>query len=335
MIDHDWSRHPAVVVWEMTRACRLACRHCRAVSRPWRDAGELAGSEVDRLLDQIAEAEPFLVILTGGDPSRREDLWDVMEGARARGLRVAFSPSATPDLLALDLDRLRELGICRVSLSLDGATPESHNRFRGVARAWSWTMEAAARLRRAGVGLQINSTVTASTIGEFDHLAAVVESLDPQGWTLFLVVPTGRAQMEELPRAEDVERLFEKLLELSRRVRFEIRTTEGPHYRRLLAQQGEDVARATNDGKGFVFISHTGEVCPSGFLPLAGGNVRERPLLEIYRDSELFRRLRNPSLLEGRCGRCPFAALCGGSRARAYALTGNYLAEDPLCPYEP
>ena len=287
------------------------------------------------MLDQVAEARPQLLILTGGDPSRRDDLFEVMDGARARGLRVAFSPSATPDLLKLDFGVLRDLGVCRVSLSLDGATPVAHNTFRGVKRAWSWTMEAAAKLRWAGVGLQINSTVTASTIAQFDHLAAVVESLSPAGWTLFLVVPTGRAGMNELPSAEDVERLFEKLLEMSRRVGFEIRTTEGPHYRRLLAQRGVTPTRCTNDGKGFVFVSHTGEVCPSGFLPVSGGNVRSRPLLTIYRDAPLFRRLREPALLEGRCGRCPFNSICGGSRARAFSTTGNYLAEDPLCNFEP
>ncbi|MCX7869338.1 MAG: radical SAM protein, partial [Terrimicrobiaceae bacterium] len=320
----DWSLHPAVIVWEMTRACRLACRHCRAESRSARDPRELVGAEMEALLDQVEEARPQLLILTGGDPSRREDLLEAVAGARARGLRVAFSPSATPDLLDLDFGKLRELGVCRVSLSLDGATAAAHNSFRGVARAWAWTMEAAAKLRRAGLGLQINSTVTASTIAQFDDLAAVVESLAPAGWTLFLVVPTGRAGMNELPAAEDVERLFEKLVEMSRRVSFEIRTTEGPHYRRLLAQRGEAPPPAVNDGKGFVFVSHVGEVCPSGFLPVSGGNVRTRPLLEIYREAPLFQRLREPSLLQGRCGRCPFKAVCGGSRARAFATTGNY-----------
>ena len=331
----DWSQYPAVVVWEMTRACRLVCRHCRAESRSQSDALELAGAEVAMVLDQVAEARPQLLILTGGDPSRRGDLMEVIAGARGRGLRVALSPSATPDFLRLDFDELVGMGICRVSLSLDGATPADHNGFRGVARAWSWTMKAAARLQQAGLGLQINSTVTASTIRQFDHLAEVVESLNPAGWTLFLVVPTGRAQRAELPAAEEVEELFEKLVKMSRRVKFEIRTTEGPHYRRLLMQRGEIPSRATNDGKGFVFISHRGDVCPSGFLPISGGNVRERPLLSIYREAELFQRLRDSALLEGRCGRCPYNQVCGGSRARAYATTGNYLAEDPLCCFQP
>jgi radical SAM protein with 4Fe4S-binding SPASM domain len=194
--------------------------------------------------------------------------------------------------------------------------------------------------REAGLEFQINSTITAGTIGEFDALAELVRSFRPAGWTIFLLVPTGRGAAEALPAPQDVERLFEKLCALSREVNFPISTTEGQHFRRVLLQdaaaQGRSV-RVSNisDAKGFVFVSHTGEVCPSGFLPLSGGNVRDRRLIDIYQTAPLFRSLRNPDALRGKCGRCEYRAVCGGSRARAFALTGDPFAEEPLCPYQP
>jgi AdoMet-dependent heme synthase len=330
-----FNERPMVVVWEMTRACRLACRHCRAEARPARDPRELSTEEGRGLIADIAEAAPRLLILTGGDPSRRDDLLGMVEEATARGLRVAFSPSATPDLLALDFGELKRAGVWRVSLSLDGATRSAHNAFRGVSRAWDWTMQAVERLHAEGIPFQINSSITASNIGSFDAMAHMVESLHPAGWTIFLVVPTGRAGMADLPGAADVEVMFEKLLEMSKRVDFEIRTTEGQHYRRLLAQRGAAQAAPTNGAKGFIFVSHIGDICPSGFLPVVGGNVRRDNLLASYREAPEFVALRNPANLRGKCGRCPFNRLCGGSRARAYASTGDLFAEDPLCSFQP
>ena len=300
-----------------------------------RDPRELSSKEGRALLAQVAEADPRLLILTGGDPSRRDDVMEMIREAAGRGLRVAFSPGATPDLLALDFSELKEAGVWRVSLSLDGATAADHNAFRGVSRAWDWTMRAVEKLHAAGIPFQINSSITASNIASFDALACTVESLHPAGWTIFLVVPTGRAGVSDLPAAGDVETLFEKLLELSKRVDFEIRTTEGQHYRRLLARQGADQAAPTNGARGFVFVSHTGDICPSGFLPVVGGNVRRDSLLATYRNAPEFVALRDSSNLQGKCGRCPFNRICGGSRARAYATTGNLFAEDPLCSYQP
>jgi radical SAM protein with 4Fe4S-binding SPASM domain len=329
---------PAVIVWEMTRACRLACRHCRAVATSEAHPSQLATSEGYRLIDQVAQARPQLLILTGGDPSRRPDLMEMIGYASAKGLRVALSPSATPDFLMLDFRELREAGVRRVSLSLDGATEEAHNAFRGVKRAWRWTMDAAHKLREAGLAFQINSTITSANLSSFDELASVVEGMEPAGWTIFLVVPTGRAGKDLLPDPAEVEVLFGKLVEMSRRVRFEIRTTEGQHYRRVLLQSGalpSEIPAPVNDGKGFLFLSHIGEICPSGFLPLVAGNVRTHNVLATYRHSPVFTRLRNPQNLKGKCGRCAYQALCGGSRARAFGLTGDPFAEDPLCAYQP
>ncbi len=329
---------PSVVIWEMTRACRLACEHCRAISRRSPDPTELSADESLELIDHIAQAEPQLLIFTGGDPCRRKDLIDLITYASAKGLRVGLSPGATPDFLVLDIDRLREAGVSRVSLSLDGATEESHNSFRGVTKAWRWTMQAVEKLNAAGLPFQIHSTITSKTLGEFDALAKMVESLNPAGWTIFMVVPTGRADMAMLPQPAEVEQLFSKLVEISRRVPFAIRTTEGQHYRRVLAQNGTatgELPAAVNDAKGLLFISHTGEIYPSGFLPLSEGNVRNQNLLCTYRNAPLFQRLRDPQFLKGKCGRCSYNRLCGGSRARAYAVTGDPFAEEPLCIYQP
>lgn len=333
-----YADRPAVVVWETTRACRLACRHCRAEAQREAHPAQLSLLEGYKLLDQIADVDPDLLILTGGDPARRKDLLRLIRHASRLGLRVALSPSATPDLLALDFSELREAGVRRVSLSLDGATAETHNAFRGVSKAWDWTMRAAEAFRLAGIPFQINTTITGRNLSEFDALTEIVTGMQPAGWTIFLVVPTGRAEEEPLPSPTEVETLFTKLRALSLSVPFAIRTTEGQHYRRVLAQRsrcGESLPPPINDGKGFVFVSHTGDICPSGFLPLAAGNIKRRSLGSVYREAPLFRELRDPSLLRGKCGRCEFKSLCGGSRARAYAVTGDYLAEEPLCIYQP
>lgn len=336
---HD---RPVVVIWEMTRACRLACKHCRAVAQRRRDPNELSTLEAMALIEQVAAAEPQFFILTGGDPSRREDFLELAGYASERGLRVAMSPGATPDFLKMDLDAVRSAGVRRLSFSLDGATERTHNHFRGVGRAWEWTMRGMLAAREAGLPFQINSTITAETLGDFEDLAVLVRELQPAAWTIFLLVPTGRGRALAAPTAEQVERLFERLCELSRQVPFPISTTEGPHYRRVLLQNAATRSdrkkvrvSSVNDGRGFVFISYTGEVCPSGFLPLGAGNVRQSPLLSIYREAPLFQALRDPDALKGKCGRCEYREVCGGSRARAYAWTGDPFAEEPLCLYQP
>lgn len=342
MISQCFDDRPVVVVWEMTRACRLACVHCRAEARTQRDPAELTTEEGRGLIEQVAAIEPWCFILSGGDPSRRDDLVELIEYAAGRGVRVALSPGATPDFLKISTSVLRGAGVRRLSFSLDGATEESHNCFRGVSRAWAWTMRGIAQAREAGLPFQINTTVTAKTLREFDDLGRLVESLAPAAWTIFLLVPTGRGQTQSLPAAAAVESLFERLCDLSRRVSFPISTTEGPHFRRVVLQNaakapGGPVPRVSgvSDARGFVFISHRGEVLPSGFLPLVAGSIREHSLIEIYRNAPLFRKLRDPGALKGKCGRCEYRKVCGGSRARAFAMTGDPFAEEPLCLYQP
>jgi radical SAM protein with 4Fe4S-binding SPASM domain len=337
----DYHDRPFIVIWEVTRACSLACRHCRAEASPRRHPLELTTAEACRVIEQVARCRPALFVLTGGDPIRRPDLRTLVRHATGRGLRVSLSPSATPEFAATDLDALKAAGVERLSLSLDGASEATHDRFRGVPGTWRWTMEAIANAALAGIPIQINTTFTRQNRGEFDGFVRLLDEIRPVLWSVFQLVPTGRGSVEDMLTAEQMEELFERLARLSRAAPYDIKTTEGQHYRRVLLQHpgarpaGRRAPPGINDGKGFVFVSHVGNIQPSGFLPLTAGNVRQDELLEVYRHSPLFRELRNPSLLRGKCGRCEFKTLCGGSRARAFALTGDHLGEEPLCVYQP
>lgn len=341
MTSFDFDNGPFIVIWEVTRACSLACRHCRAAANPSRHPLELNTDESFRFIEQVERCRPKLFVITGGDPIRRLNLETLVRYATDRSLRVSLSPSATPEFARLDLSEFREAGVERISLSLDGASRETHDRFRGVPGTWNWTMEAIANAALAGIPVQINTTFTRQNISEFDQFVRLLDEIRPVLWSVFQLVPTGRGRVEDLLTAEEMEGLFERLAWLSLKATYDIKTTEGQHYRRVVLQQNgvrNASSRAPlgiNDGKGFVFVSHIGNIQPSGFLPLTAGNVRKDELLDVYRGSPLFRELRNPSLLKGKCSRCEFRSICGGSRARAYAMTGDYLAEEPLCVYQP
>jgi radical SAM protein with 4Fe4S-binding SPASM domain len=339
---NPWAERPFIVIWEVTRACALACRHCRAEAIHRRDPRELDDTESLRFLDQVARAAPKVFVLTGGDPMMRPDLLEIIASATERGLHVSMSPSATPRFVKADLCRFRDVGLQRVSLSIDGACRETHDRFRGVPGTWDRTMEAIGAAIEAGIEVQINTTFTRQNLDEFEAFVRLLEDIQPSLWSVFQLVPTGRARAEDLLTGHQMEALFERLYALSQRVPFPIKTTEGQHYRRIALQQWKrnpHLPRPSllpvNDGNGFVFVSHTGDIQPSGFLPITAGNVREQELLTVYRDSPLFRQLREPALLKGKCRRCEFREICGGSRARAYAMTRDYLAEEPLCIYQP
>jgi radical SAM protein with 4Fe4S-binding SPASM domain len=341
MNSFDFNERPFLVIWEVTRACSLACRHCRAEAQPRRHPLELSTWEAFGLIEQIARTRPALFVLTGGDPIQRPDLKDLIYYAAQKGLRIGLTPSATPEFLRVDLRELKQMGVSRLALSVDGAERGTHDRFRGVKGTWDWTMEAIARARAAEIPLQINTTFTQQNLSEFDAFVRLMDAIQPVLWSVFQLVPMGRGQTTDLLSAEQMEWLFERLFHLSERVPYEIKTTEGPHYRRVALQRGgrrrlsQRAPLGINDGKGFVFISHLGEICPSGFLPLSAGNVRTHQLWEVYQQNPLFRALRDSRLLRGKCGRCEFKNVCGGSRARAYAMTGDYLAEEPLCIYQP
>lgn len=340
-IEESWDLNPLIVIWEVTRACALACRHCRAEAAPRRDPNELNLEEAERFIDQVARAKPGIFILTGGDPAYRRDLVHIIESASKKDLYVAMSPSATPRFLKADLKMLQQAGLRAISLSLDGPDKDSHDAFRGVRGTWEWTMQACRAVREAGINLQINTTISRWNIDRFEDFLPRIAELKPQTWSVFQLVPTGRAGAADMVTGEQMETLFNRLCEVEPSLGCKIKTTEGMHYRRVALQRWKrdgghrPIVGSTNDGKGFVFVSHTGDICPSGFLPLSAGNVRDEELLDVYRGSTLFHKLRDPSLLKGKCGRCEYKEICGGSRARAYATTGDYLAEEPLCIYQP
>ena len=330
-----------VVVWEITRACALACRHCRAEAIAKSDPLELNPRESELLIDQVARAKPEIFILTGGDPMYRRDLIHLIEYATRKGLNVAMSPSTTPRFLKADLAVFRSAGLRTVSLGLDGANLSSHDAFRGVNGAWDWTMQAYKSVRQAELTVRINTTLTRQNLHEFGAMARLVGKLQPASWTLFQVVPADSAKMHDTLTADQMERLFNQLYDLSQTASFTIETIEGQHYRRVALQRWckeggrKPGFNAINDGKGIVFVSHIGDIQPGGFLPITAGNVRINELLDIYASAPVFRELRDPALLKGKCGYCEFNNICGGSRARAYAMAGDYLAQEPLCNYQP
>jgi radical SAM protein len=344
---------PRLVYWEATQACALACVHCRAAAQPQRHPLELSTAEARTLLRQIADfgVDPLpQLVITGGDPLQRPDLFELIAYARELGLSVSITPAGTAALTAEVIGRLQQAGISSIALSLDGSTPEQHDAFRGVAGSFAWTRAGAQAVVDNGIPLQINTLVSSRTLEDIPAIYAQVRTWGLTRWALFFLIATGRGeQLAEVTPAQS-EQLLNWVGEIARdpATPFIIKTTEAHHYRRILVQKLRRRLAAASilatpagrgfgirDGNGIVFVSHTGQVFPSGFLPLSAGNVRRETLADIYRHSGLFRSLRDADQLQGKCGQCAFRTLCGGSRARAYAASGDPLASDPLCPYQP
>lgn len=353
---------PLLVIWETTRSCALACRHCRASALLGRDSGELSTDEGRALIDDVAGMGTPIMILSGGDPLQRPDLETLVAHGKSRGLRMGTIPAATETLTRERLVSLREAGLDQLALSLDGPTAERHDGFRRVTGSFARTLEAAGWARELGLPLQINTCFARWNLKDLEAMIALVRKLGAVFWEVFFLVPVGRGRELGGLEPQDFERVFERmaLLEAETDGALVVKLTEAPHYRRFLAhrrREGKGLARghgqghggaatqirggvrltpvAVNAGKGFAFVDHRGEIFPSGFLPLGAGSVRKEKLSEVYRKSPLFNALRQPLLLTGKCGRCPFAAVCSGSRARAYATTGDCFAPDPACAYEP
>ncbi len=346
-----FDRAPRRVYWELTRACDLACRHCRAEAIPCRDPRELSTAEGRRFLEALVEfGRPGAhVVLTGGDPLKRPDLWELIDYGVSLGLPLSLAPSATPALTRDVIRQLKSAGIEAMSLSLDGPTAKTHDSIRQVQGCFIRTMEAALDTVAAGIPLQINTLITAENMEDLPELHRLVGVIGAARWSLFFLIPVGRGRMLGQVTSAQCEEMLQWLYGMSKESPFVITTTEAPHYRRVALQRmrtemqdREEIRRSPirrgfgiRDGNGIMFVSHTGEVQPSGFLPLVAGNVRTASPVKIYRESPLFRQLREAEQFEGRCGRCEFREVCGGSRARAYATSGNPFGEDPLCPYEP
>ncbi len=337
-VSWDIDRQPVVVAWEVTRACQYRCTHCRADAHPHPDPNELSTLEARAVIDQLAAFQGSILVLTGGDPLQRKDLEELVAHAAGHGLRVALTPSATPRVTRERLTALKEAGLSQVALSLDSATAAGHDTMRGLKGSFRRTLDIMTMARELGYPLQVNSTITRHNAAQIDEMAEIVAGTGAVVWSVFFLVPTGRGQRANMLNAHQHEQALRRLAGLWGNVPFRIKATAAPSFRRVMVQTGHPVGPAAgfaNDGKGFMFISCTGDVCPSGFLPIVAGNVRETSPVAIYRDADLFVALRDPSRLTGRCGRCRFRAECGGSRARAYALTGDPLGEDPTCMYEP
>ncbi len=365
----DVNQRPFIVIWETTRACDLACVHCRAEAIPLRHPAELTTEEARALLDEVAAFGPPapIFVLTGGDPMKRPDLMELVAYGSKRRIPMGFSPSATPLLTPEVIADLRSAGLVTLSLSIDGASPSVHDAFRGVDGVFDRTMAAWQAARECGLKVQINTTVARINVEDLPRIAHRVRDFGVMTWSVFFLVPTGRGTALQQISAEECEDVMHFLCDVGTVVR--VKTTEGQHYRRVvleraalekrglsadalapgptyrrlraalepwpLGSHGRRSPLVVNAGQGFLFISHTGVVHPSGFLPNAAGNVRGQSLKAIYRDNILFKRLRDPGRLLGRCRACEFARVCGGSRSRAFAMTGNALAEDPLCGYVP
>ncbi len=338
---------PFIAIWETTQACDLVCKHCRAEARPERDDGELSTEEGRDLLASFARAEVPLVILTGGDPAKRPDLVELVRYGSSLGLSMGLTPSATPLVTIELLQKLKDAGLKRLAMSIDGLASESHDRFRGREGSFRRTLEILQAARRLGVPTQVNTTLHAGTIDRLEPMSVFLRNLGIDLWSVFTLVPTGRASESLMPDADAIEAAYKQLVRLSKRVPFAIKTTAGPHYRRIALQEkkatGSDVvvgargrqAMWVNEGRGFLFVSHRGDVYPSGFLPLACGNVRRTDPITIYRQHPTFRLLRDSDSLKGKCRSCSFRMVCGGARARAHAMTGDLMESDPLCTYLP
>jgi len=361
----NFDETPFLAIWEITQSCDLACKHCRAAAQPIAHPDELTNAEAKNLIDQIAEMHIPIFVFTGGDPLKRKDVFELIRYAADKGVQVAVTPSATPLLTREAMFKLKEAGLVRLGISLDGSTPEIHDTFRGLPGAWARTIQAIEWANEAGIPIQVHTTISRHNAKDLDNLCALFEKLAIVMWNVFFLVPVGRGQLGDLLSGEEFEDVFGKIYELSHRVSFQIKTTEAMHYRRYLLQhnleerrighghgQGQGLGhpgsgaaaayepgaptadaktrtaswatRRVNDGKGFMFISHVGNVYPSGFLPIHAGNVRETPLAEIYREAPIFKSLRDTSKLEGKCGACEYKEICGGSRA-----------QEPCCIYQP
>ncbi len=349
----DFDQAPFLAIWETTQACDLVCEHCRASAQPDPLPGELTTEEGKGLLTQIREMGCLIVVLSGGDPLKRSDLALLVKHGKDLGLRVATIPAASDLLTREALVPLKEAGLDQIAFSLDAPLASLHDSFRGTPGAFAKTLSGLGWAKELGLPTQINTTVTARTLPYLREMSDFVSAQGVVFWEVFFQVPVGRGKELEALSAQQCEEAFALLYEVHRDCSFVLKVTEAPHYRRFVAQQenarnqmpdrlkvtegpGKTIGlapQAVNAGRGFLFVSYDGEIFPSGFLAVSAGNVRKDRLAEVYRESELFKKLRNPSQLRGPCGRCEYREICGGSRSRAFAVSGDYLASDFTCAY--
>ena len=350
-VARDFSRSPMNIYWEMTQACALACRHCRAEAISMAHPSELNHQQSLDFLRQIPGfGQPYpQLILTGGDPLARTDLYDLIDEARSLGIGTSITPAATPALTREVLVRLKEHGVEGLGLSLDGSTAEHHDSIRGVPGTFDRTMQALKWAQELEIPVQVNTLASAETAADMPGIYEVLKPFHIARWSLFFLIAVGRGKVLQPLTPEEGETLMKWIDATGRQADFIIATTEAPSFRRVVLERmrsegmtGEQIRQSgttrsygIRDGHGIMFISNTGDICPAGFLPLPVGSVLTDNIVDIYRDAPLFRQLHDPTHFEDRCGVCDYRTLCGGSRARAFAATGNPLASDPFCQYEP
>lgn len=349
----DFNRSPMIVFYEVTQACGLACKHCRACAQTQAHPSELNTTQSRQLIDQLTEFPvPPMLVLTGGDPLCRDDIFELIEYATNAGLEVSITPSATPLVTEDAIRQFAAACIHRMAISIDGSTAATHDAVRGVEGSFDRSLQILRRARQLGIATQINTTLTPDNVDQLDDMANLFAGLDITLWSVFFLVPVGRAEAAGRLNAEQQEQVFASLWRHSQTQPYMVKTTEAPHYRRFAIQHQHSKSAGTaskseserpkpfmpmgvNDGKGIMFVSHTGTIHPSGFMPIICGMFPQQHVVQVYQESTIFRGLRNSDQLEGKCGACEFRNICGGSRARAYAVTGNPYAEEPDCSYLP
>ncbi len=358
MVHADFNLAPFTIAWEVTRACAYACVHCRADAQHQRNPRELSTEEAKTLIERLAAfGNNPILIFTGGDPMMRPDLFELISYATQKGLRCSLTPTATALPTKARLEKVREAGIRRIALSLDAPRAEIHDAFRQVPGSWQRTMDILHRAQDVGLSVQVNTTVSKHNVDILHEMVPFIQEVNAVQWSVFFLVPTGRAQIKSMISAEQHEKVFNWLYDLSQNAPFDIKSTAAPMYRRVAIQRkraegnGKPVTfqgagfqyadglnrptKGVNDGNGFLFISHIGEIQPSGFLPITAGDVRTDDIVDVYRHSKLFTDLRDPDKIKGRCGICEYRDVCGGQRGRAFGMTGDYLESDPACVYLP
>lgn len=339
-----------LIAWEVTRSCNLACAHCRAEAHPEPYPGELSTDEAKALIDTFPEVGDPIIIFTGGEPMMRHDLYELIAYADAKGLRCVMAPNGTL-ITPETAQKMKEAGIQRCSISIDGPSADYHDTFRGEVGAFDAAMRGIGYLKDAGVEFQLNTTVTKNNLPYFKDIFHLAEDLGAAAWHIFLLVPTGRAVElgTEVITAEEYEEVLNWFYDFQKTTDMSLKATCAPHYHRILRQRAAEehipvtfdnfgldaVSRGCLGGVGFCFISHTGQVQPCGYLELDCGNVQKTPFPEIWRASPQFLSLRNPNEYLGKCGQCEYERVCGGCRARAMTMKGNWLEEEPLCSYTP
>jgi radical SAM protein len=350
----EFAHSPLIVFYELTRACDLVCQHCRASAQKQADPCELTPSQSLAMIDDLARfPSPPMLVLTGGDPFKRRDLFTIIERSVSHGMETAITPSATPLMTTRAVEKLKAAGIGRMAISLDGVDAPTHDALRGVPGTFDHALRIIRTAREVGIPIQINTTITPQNYDQLEAMAALLETLDIVLWSVFFIIPVGRATESLRLSGEQHEAAFARLWQLAQTMPFGIKTTEAMHYRRYVLQQAK-AARAAghgepgpptkgprsrffgvNDGKGILFVSHKGEVQPSGFFPVICGQFPAQSVVDLYQNHPLFLQLRDASQLEGKCRLCEYRNLCGGSRARAFAVTGNPMAAEPDCVYIP